>query len=127
MFTLDGGRAPILSIGLLGSLPAFVFIVGANRAYGLASCLLVLSFGMIWRMVEFPSRPRVLWAGLVCILFAHCVYYDLVFLCALLSGAAMVVIRRRQWKTLGALAGIGAVSGASLAMYLPIVPIIHRG
>lgn len=122
-----GSRAPILSIGLLGSLPAFVFIVGANRAYGLASCLLVLSFGMIWRMVELPSRSRVLWAGFVCILFAHCVYYDVVFLCAMLAGAALVAIRRRQWKTLGALTGIGAVSGASLAMYLPIVPIIHRG
>ena len=116
-----GCRAPILSIGLLGSLPAFIFIVGANRAYGLASCLLVLSFGMIWRMVEFPSRSRILLAGLACFLFAHCVYYDVVFLCAMLAGAAMVAVRRRQWKTLGALAGIGAVSGASLAMYLPII------
>jgi hypothetical protein len=122
-----GRRAPILSIGLLGSLPAFVFIVGANRAYGLASCLLVLSFGMIWRMVEFPSRSRVLLTGLTCILFAHCVYYDVVFLCAMLAGAAVVAIRRRQWKTLGVLTGIGAVSGASMAMYLPITPIIHRG
>src|SRR5208282_1047441 len=119
-----GGRAPILSIALLGSLPAFVFIVGANRAYGLASCLLVLSFGMIWRMVEFPSRSRVLLAGLACILFAHCVYYDAVFLGAMLSGAALVAIRRRQWKTLGALAGIGAVAGLSMTIYLPI---IHRG
>ncbi|HEU5245614.1 MAG TPA: hypothetical protein VFU09_00845 [Candidatus Udaeobacter sp.] len=31
-----GGRTPILSIALLGGLPAFIFIVGANRAYGLA-------------------------------------------------------------------------------------------
>jgi hypothetical protein len=116
-----GGRAPILSIALLGSLPAFVFIVGANRAYGLANGLLVLSFGMIWRMVEFPSRSRVLLAGLACILFAHCVYYDMVFLCAMLSGAAMVAIRRRQWKMLGALVGIGAVSGASMMIYLPII------
>jgi hypothetical protein len=119
-----GGRAPILSVGLLGSLPAFVFIVGANRAYGLASCLLVLSFGTIWRMVELPSRSRILLAGLACFLFAHCVYYDVVFLCAMLSGAAVVAIRRRQWKALGTLAGIGAVSGASMMIYLPI---IHRG
>jgi hypothetical protein len=116
-----GGRAPILSIALLGSLPAFVFIMGANRGYGLANCLLVLSFGMIWRMVEFPSRSRVLLAGLTCILFAHCIYYDVVFLCAMLSGAAMVAIRRRQWKTLGALVGIGAVSGASMVICLPII------
>ena len=119
-----GGRAPILSVALLGSLPAFIFIVGANRAYGLASCLLVLSFGIIWRMVEFPSRSRVLLSGFTCILFAHCVYYDVIFLCAILFGAATVAIRRREWKTLGALVGIGAVSGASMAIYLPI---IHRG
>jgi hypothetical protein len=116
-----GGRAPTLSVALLGSLPAFIFIVGANRAYGLASCLLVLSFGLIWRMMESPSKWRMLWAGLVCILFAHCVYFDVVFLCAMLSGGALVAIRRGQWKTLGALAGMGAVSGASLAIYLPII------
>jgi hypothetical protein len=119
-----GSRAPILSIALLGSLPAFVFIVGSNRAYGLASGLLVLSFGMIWRMVELPSRSRILWAGLTCFLFAHCVYYDVVFLCAMLGGGILVAIRRRQWKTVWALAGIGVISGASMAVYLPI---IHRG
>jgi hypothetical protein len=119
-----GGRAPILSIALLGSLPSFIFIMGANRAYGLANCLLVLSFGMIWQMLKFPSRSRILLAGLACILFVHCVYYDMVFLCAMLAGAAMVAIRRRRWKTLGALAGIGAVSGASMMIYLPA---LHRG
>ena len=116
-----GGRAPILSIALLGSLPAFIFIAGANRAYGLAACLLVLSFGMIWRMVELPSMSRIFGCGLTCLLFAHCVYYDIVFLCAMLAGGAMVVMRRRQWQTLVALTGIGAVSGASLAIYLPII------
>ncbi len=119
-----GGRAPILSVALLGSLPAFIFIVGANRAYGLASCLLVLSFGMIWRMVAAPSWSRFLWAGCVCFLFTHCVYYDVVFLGAMLAGGALVAVRRRHWQTLGALVAIGVVSGASLAIYLPI---IHRG
>jgi len=119
-----GGRTPIMSVALLGSLPAFIFIVGANRAYGLASCLLVLSFGTIWRMVEIPSGRRIFFAGLACFLFAHCVYYDVVFLCAMLSGATIVVIRRRQLKTLTALAGIGFVSAGSMAIYLPI---IHRG
>jgi len=116
-----GGRTPIISLALLGSLPAFIFIVGANRAYGLASCLLVFSFGTIWRMVELPSGRRIFFSGLACFLFAHCVYYDVVFLCAMLSGAAIVVIRRRQWKTLTALAGIGFVSAGSMAIYLPII------
>src|SRR5450631_2023006 len=119
-----GGRAPTISIALLGSLPAFIFIIGANRAYGLASGLLVLCFGMLWRMIEFPSRSRVLWTGLVCVLFAQCVYYDIVFLCAMLSGAAIVVIQRKQWRTLWALIGISALAGMSILIYLPV---IHRG
>ena len=81
-----GCRAPILSIGLLGALPVFVFIVGANRAYGLACGLLLLTFGTVWRMVTAPSRGRILTAGIVCLLFTQCVYYDIVFLAAILGG-----------------------------------------
>lgn len=116
-----GCRAPIMSVALLGSLPAFIFIAGANRAYGLACGLLVLSFGLIWRMVESLSWRRILLAGFICLLFAHCVYYDVVFLGAILAGGAVVAFRRRQWNTLGALAGIGAVCAGSLAIYLPII------
>jgi hypothetical protein len=116
-----GSRAPIMSVALLGGLPAFIFIVGANRAYGLASGLLVLSFGLIWRVVEAPSRARIFWAGLASFLFAHCVYYDVIFLCAMLGGGAVVVIRRRQWKTLVALVVIGFISSVSLAIYAPVV------
>jgi hypothetical protein len=119
-----GGRAPTLSIGLLGCLPAFIFIIGSNRAYGLASCLLVLSFGLVWRMIESFSKVRAFWAGVVCVLFAQCVYYDVVFLMAMLFAGALVVIRRRRWKVLWALVGIGAVAGGSMAMYLGVV---HRG
>lgn len=116
-----GCRAPILSIGLLGCLPAFIFIMGANRAYGLASCLLVLSFGTVWRMVESPTRGRILAAAVICFLFAHCVYYDVVFLAAILAAGGFVTLRRRQWKTLGVLTGIGSVSAISLAVYLPVI------
>jgi hypothetical protein len=116
-----GSRAPILAMGLLGSLPAFIFIAGGNRAYGLAACLLVLSFGAVWRLVELPTRGRILAAGLICLLYAQCVYYDVVFLAAVLAGGAAVALRRRAWKTFVALIAIGGVSAASLAIYLPIV------
>ena len=115
-----GGRAPILSIALLGGLPALIFIVGANRAYGLAGCLLVLSFGKIWRVLESPTKSRILSAGFICLLFAQCVYYDVIFLGAMLAAGALVAIRRRRWKILWTMAGIGLVAGASLFIYLPI-------
>src|SRR5438094_8221906 len=119
-----GGRAPTLSIALLGGLPAFIFLVGANRAYGLAGCLLVLSFGAIWQVVESPQRSRILSAGFICLLFVHCLYYDVIFLGAMLAGAALVAIRRQRWKIVWTMAGIGLVAGASLLIYLPI---FHQG
>jgi hypothetical protein len=118
-----GGRAPILSIALLGGLPAFIFVVGANRAYGLASCLLVLSFGKIWQLLESPTKSRILSAGFICLLFAQCVYYDVVFLGTMLAAGALIAIRRQRWKILWTLAGIGLVASASLLIYLPV---IHR-
>src|SRR5712672_1015272 len=108
-----GGRTPILSIALLGGLPAFIFIVGANRAYGLAGCLLVLSFGKIWRVLGSPMKSRILSAGFICLLFAQCVYYDVIFLAAMLAAGALVAIRQQRWKTVWAMAGIGLVAAAS--------------
>ena len=116
-----GGRTPILSIALLGGLPALIFIVGANRAYGLAGCLLVLSFGKIWRVLESPTKSRIFSAGFICLLFAQCVYYDVIFLGAMLAAGALVGIRRQQWKILWMMAGIGLVAAASLFIYSPIM------
>jgi hypothetical protein len=117
------GRAPTLSIALLGGLPSFIFIVGANRAYGLAGCLLVLSFGTIWRVLESPTKSRILSGGFICVLFTQCVYYDVIFLGAMLAAGALVAIRRQHWKILWTMASIGLVAGASLLIYLPI---FHR-
>src|SRR5207244_936093 len=110
-----------LSIGLLGGLPAFIFVAGANRAYGLAGCLLVLSFGNIWRVLESPTRPRIFLAGFISLLFVQCVYYDVIFLGAMLAAGTLVAIRRQQWKVVWATAGIGLVAGISLFIYLPII------
>src|ERR1043166_5687477 len=93
-----GSRAPTLSLALLGSLSAFVNIAGANRAYGLALVLLVLTFGTIWQLLESPSTVRIILAALFSLLFAHCVYYDIVFLGAMLAGAGAVLLRRRAWR-----------------------------
>jgi hypothetical protein len=119
-----GGRAPTLSIALLGGLPALIFVVGANRAYGLAGCLLVLSFGKIWRVLESPSKLRILSAGFICLLFVQCIYYGVIFLGAMLAAGVLIAIRRQRWKVVWAMPGIGLMAGASFFIYLPIM---HQG
>src|ERR1044071_7317660 len=115
------GRPPTIGLALLGSLPAIVWTLSANRAYGLAICLLLLTFGATLRMLESPSRSRIISATIFALLFVHCVYYDLVFLAAILAGAALVVARRREWKLIALLIGIGGVAGLSLTIYLPTI------
>jgi hypothetical protein len=114
-------RAPTVGLALLGTLPAFLAILGANRPYGFAISLLVLCFGLIWRVLESPSIGRIILAGAASILFAQCVYYDAIFLCAMLLGAALVVIRRKQWNVLVALVSIGTLAGASVLPYVPLL------
>jgi hypothetical protein len=114
-------RTPVLSLALLVSLPAFYFTVQTNRAYGMAMCLLVMTFGLIWRVVEAPTRWRTVQAGLVALLFVHCVYYDAIFLCAMLLGAAFVAVRRGHWNVFAALVIIGVAAGLSLTIYVPVI------
>ncbi len=116
-----GGRTPILSIALLGGLPAFIFIVGANRAYGLAGGLLALTFGTIWQVLESPTKSRIILASVLCVLFLHCIYYDVIFLGAILAAGVLVAIRRGHWNIVWTLVGIGLMAGASLFIYLPII------
>ena len=116
-----GGHAPTLSIALLGGLPAVIFVVGANRAYGLAGCLLVLSFGKIWQVLESPSKLRILSAGFISLLFVQCIYYGLIFLGAMLAAGALIAMRRQRWKVAWAMAGIGLAAATSFFIYLPIM------
>src|SRR5436309_15963941 len=76
----------------------------------------------IWRVVESPTKSRILSAGFICLLFTQCVYYDVIFLGAMLAAGALVVIGRQRWKIDWTMAGMGLVAGASLFIYLPTIP-----
>jgi len=84
-------------------------------------CLLILTFGTVWRVLESPSKGRVFVAALVSLLFAHSLYYSAIFLFAIFFSAALVATRARQWKLLMVMAGIGIAVLATLLVYLPIV------
>ncbi|HVV71262.1 MAG TPA: hypothetical protein VHI52_07165, partial [Verrucomicrobiae bacterium] len=118
---LLGARAPTLSVALYALLPAFVSTATANRAYGLAMCLTVLVFALIWRLVERPTLRHALWTGLACVLYAQCLYYDALFLGAMLFGGALVLLRRRDWRTIAVLITIGVCAGLSMVIYLPTI------
>jgi hypothetical protein len=72
-------------------------------------------------MLEIPLRSRILFAAVTSFLFVHCLYYNFVFLGAMLLASAFVALRRRRWRAMAALVGIGIVSAASVGAYLSVV------
>jgi len=69
---LIGYRFPLLSLALLGFSPVAIRYGDSIRAYGLATLLVLLTFGLIWKVVESPSTWRVISAGFAAVLMVQC-------------------------------------------------------
>lgn len=121
-----GIRWPVLSLALIGLNPMLIRYGDSTRAYGLGIFLILLTFRSFWRLVDKPSPPeakRVLVASVLALLSVQCLYYNSVLLLAIAAGTIAVAVRRRAWRTVGIVLGIGILAAASL---LPYVPMMRR-
>jgi hypothetical protein len=121
-----GIRWPVLSLALIGLNPMLIRYGDSARAYGLGIFLILLTFRSFWRLVDKPSPPdtrRVVAAAVLAILSVQCLYYNSVLLFAIAVGTMAVAARRRAWKTVGLVLGIGLLAAVSL---LPYVPMMRR-
>jgi hypothetical protein len=121
-----GIRWPVLSLALIGLNPMLIRYGDSTRAYGLGMLLILLTFRSFWRLVEKPSHPdarRLLVATALALLSVQCLYYNSVLLLAISAGTVAVALRKRAWRTVGIVLGIGIVAAASL---LPYVPMMRR-
>ncbi|MFN8008919.1 MAG: hypothetical protein U0V70_18215 [Terriglobia bacterium] len=108
---------PLCSLVLLAASPAMILYGDSLRAYGLGNALMILSIGVVWRVVDHPTPARILLATVVCLLSVHALYYNSVLLFAICMGGAVVGIRHRDWKRPVALLGMGFL--CALSLYLP--------
>jgi hypothetical protein len=121
-----GIRWPVLSLALVGLNPMLIRYGDSTRAYGLGILLILLTFRSFWRLVDKPSPPnarRIAVAAAMSVLSVQCLYYNSVLLMAIAAGTMAVAARRRAWKTVGLVLGIGLLAAASL---LPYVPMMRR-
>ena len=118
-----GYGVPLLSLLFFG-FSSTVFRFGDSmRAYGCGALLLLLAMGAIWRLVQKPTIPRTILAGVASIFSVQCLYQNLVLLFAVCAGGVAVAIRRRAWKTAFITTGIWVVSASLL---LPYIGSMHR-
>src|SRR5687768_9738038 len=116
------GVRPVMSLLLLGFAPTMIrWGGGANRAYGLGALLLVVLYGLLWRVATRPTRRNIIAATLVAVLSVHTLYYNSVTVLALCCAAMLVAARRRGWPAALPILAIGAVAGASMLVYVPVI------
>ena len=115
------GRAPVLALALLATNLTVVRFTASLRGYGLGCVLAVLTFALVWRVVQRPTWRRASVAALVAVLSVQSLYQNAFFLLATGCGGMLVGALRREWRGVGLIAAVGLVAALSLAPYVPLV------
>ncbi|EEF60038.1 hypothetical protein Cflav_PD3097 [Pedosphaera parvula Ellin514] len=109
---------PLISLLLLGFSSTVIRWGDSIRAWGLGACFVLLTFALIWKVIESPTKLNVLMATLAALGSVHCTYYNSVLLFAIGLGAIAVALRNRLWKRAALVVGIGTIAAISLLPYL---------
>ena len=118
---LTGRQTPIVSLLLLGFCPTLMIWGDMLRGYGLGVIFIVLSFGFFWQVIERPGWASVTLAACAAILSVQSLYTNSLLIFACGFAAALVALRRKQWKRAGLVIAIGAAAALSLVPYLGVI------
>jgi hypothetical protein len=116
-----GFRLPFISLGLLAANVTVVIWGGSLRAYGCGSLFILITLGLVWKLVQAPGRTSFLLATLAAILSVQTLFQNAFLVLAACIAGGVVCARHRQWKTAGLVFGVGLVAGASLIPYIPLI------
>ena len=109
---------PLVSLALLGFSPTIIWWGDSMRAYGFGICLILLTFGLIWRVVTAPGIGTVTLAAVAALCSVQALYYNGVLLLAMGVAGAVVAVRNRHWKRAFLVLGIGGLAALSLIPYV---------
>ncbi len=116
---LGGPRnAPWFSLGLFAA-GGFVVRVGDSiRPYGLGWLCILLTLGLVWRVVQLPRPGRVVAAAVMATLSVQALYQNAFLLLAIGLAGMLAAARAGRYRALAALAGINSVAVLSLLPYV---------
>ncbi len=112
-----GLRKPFFSLGLLAVNATLVQWGDALRAYGLGIVFMLLTVGLVWRMILQPTFSRYAWASLAGLLSVQSLYQNAFLLAALCGGAAFVSLRHHRPRTALLSLAVGLPAALSLLPY----------
>ena len=116
-----GFRLPFISLGLLAANVTVVIWGDSLRAYGCGSLFILITLGLVWKLVQAPGRASFLMATVAAILSVQTLFQNAFLVLAACIAGWVVCARHRQWKTAVLVFGVGLLAGASLIPYIPSI------
>jgi len=112
-----GYRVPLLSVALFVFHPLSLQIGDSIRPYGVGILLMLLTFGLAWKVTE-QARPWQIAAGtIVAILSVQCLYQNAFFVLAVIVAGIIITLRDKRWERAVLLAAMGMAAAVSLLPY----------
>ena len=112
---------PFFSLVLFGFSPTVIQYGDSVRAYGFGTFLILMTFGLIWKVVDSPNPRRIFLATLSAVLSVQCLYQNTVLLLAICAAGITVCLTRGLWKRSLLLIGMGMIAAISLLPYIPTI------
>jgi hypothetical protein len=112
-------RWPLISLALLAANLTVVRWGDSLRAYGCGTIFILLTLGLIWRLVSSPGIASFVLAAFAATLSVQTLYPNAFLVSAACIAGSVVCIRRRAWKTLLLVLGVGILPALSLLPYVP--------
>ena len=112
---------PFFSLLFLGLSPSVIRFGDSMRAYGWGVFWLLLTYGLIWSVVESATPRRVAAAAICAICAVHSIYYNAIIVFALCVAGMVVTLRRGRRKSAALLLFIGIAAAISLLPYVRVI------
>lgn len=124
---LVGSRIPWLSMALVGFSPPVVRYGDSIRGYGFGAVTILLTFGLVWKVMQRPTRWRVALATAAAVLSVQTLYQNTALLAAICVSGVAVTVWNRQGKRAAILIAIWATAMVSLVPYIGLVRKAYEG
>ena len=108
---------PLLALALLGFNSAFIIYGDSVRGYGLGTLFVVLTAGLMWRVLKQATGWRIACAALGAMASVQCLMHNPPLVLAICLGGVAVAWRRRTWRLAGIVLLIGLAAAVSLLPY----------
>lgn len=114
---LLGYRVPLLSIAFFEFNALSIRIGDAIRPYGLGMLLILMTFGLFWKVTEQGKPIQIIVGAISAVLCVQCLYQNAFFLAAVIFAGIVITIRNKRWKRAVLLIFMGFVAAASILPY----------